>query len=127
MIRKVLIVDDNVYKKIDIQRVVRNLGAERVDWERSLETALLRLEQEKEAPYDLIITDMNFPEKAGGDPYYRSGVRLIDALAGKGIRIPVILCSSVRYSVGGVAGCVWYSELRDLEADFRECVKSIGD
>ena len=128
MLRKVLIVDDNVYKKIDIQRAVERLGVEVTDWEKSLETALNRIRKETDcsSPYDLVITDMDFPKTAGGDAFYRSGELLVKSISDAGFTVPVILCSSVRYRIPGVAGCVWYSDLTDLDAEFRNLFQKLN-
>ena len=36
------------------------------------------------------------------------------------IRIPVIVCSSLNYSIPDILGSVWYNERNDLNAKFKE-------
>ena len=123
--RTVLIIDDNVYKKIDIQRALALLGVSEVDWSRSLENAKEKIRLRGENPYSLIITDMNYPLTEGDKAFYRSGERLVGWVAEEGLKIPVILCSSVRYTIPGTAACIWYSELRDLAADLKSALASL--
>lgn len=63
-------------------------------------------------PYDLIITDMWYPEKPGGRDT-DSGEALIKEVKERGWGIPIILCSSVNYHFPGILGSVHYSENED--------------
>ena len=84
--RTVLIIDDNVYKKIDIQRALALLGVSEVDWSRSLENAKEKIRLRGANPYSLIITDMNYPLTEGDKAFYRSGERLVGWVAEEGLK-----------------------------------------
>ena len=118
--------DDSAYKKIDIQRALAPLGTFEIDWSRSLEDAENKIRQADDHPYCLIVTDMNFPKAKGEAAYYRSGELLVDWMKEEGRDTPVILCSTVRCKIPGTAACIWYSGLRDLDADFREALRKLS-
>lgn len=70
------------------------------------------------APYELLITDMHFP--VNGEDNHKAGIYVMDELKRKNILIPTIVCSSVRYSIPEIVGCIFYNRSRDLNWDFRE-------
>ena len=69
---------------------------------------------------DLIVTDMYYPLAAGQEADHNAGFILLDELKRREKAIPVIIGSSVNYSEPSALGCVWYSEIRDMEEDFRK-------
>lgn len=75
-------------------------------------------------PYDLIITDMYYPDEPGGREE-QSGDVLIDRVIKNKITIPVILCSSVNLKYPEIYGCVYYSRERNWEADMQTLVNSL--
>ena len=75
-------------------------------------------------PYDLIITDMYYPDEPGGREE-QSGDVLIDRVIKNKITIPVILCSSVNLKYPEIYGCVYYSRERNWEADMQKLVNSL--
>ena len=52
-----------------------------------------------------------------------TGEKLIERLKKESLDIPVIVCSSLRYSIPDILGCVWYSERTDLDQEFRRLLE----
>lgn len=69
---------------------------------------------------DLIVTDMQYPLKAGETVDEEAGLKLIERMRQEKIDIPVIVCSALNYSIPDILGSVWYSEQNDLNSDFKE-------
>ena len=125
---RVLNIDDNIYKKMAIKRALDEICRAQVEWAMDLNDAInaVRKAKEEGKPFDLIITDMNYPVRTGEPSYGRAGVRLIHKLQeiGEG-SIPVIVCSTVNYQVEEAAGCVWYNDSRILSLDFKNILRRI--
>ena len=45
-----------------------------------------------------------------------AGFKLIERMKKAGIYIPVIVCSSLNYSIPNILGNVWYNKLNDLSS-----------
>ena len=122
----ILNLEDDIFKHHAICRAVEGGVSGRVQIDRAgnLEDGLRMLaeHEDKGQPYDLIITDMWYPEKGGGKDT-DSGDALIRKLAESGRSIPVILCSTLSYSYPEILGTVHYSEREDWET---ELVRLIG-
>ena len=74
--------------------------------------------------YDLIISDMHFP--IYGEDDFQAGVKVIEELQRREIKIPVVICSSVRYRVKEAAYCIFYNERSgDIDSDIREMLSKI--
>lgn len=122
---KTLIIDDNVYKAMDITRALEFSGVRDITRVRDQESAFEAIYKsvESKAAFDLIVTDMHYPLAKGMEADYDAGFILIKRLKEEEINIPVIICSSRNYSEHGILGTVWYNELCDLNRDFKELLK----
>lgn len=125
----VLIVDDNMFKLNDVKEALRANGIqkENIKTARNLEEMwkMLDLIESQGETVDLLVTDMNYPLQAGERSNGEAGFILIEQLKKKNMDIPVIICSTRNFSETSVLGTVWYSELRNLEAEFRRVLKKI--
>ena len=125
---RVLNLEDNVYKHNDICKVLNNgeFGEVNIECARNLEEGLEKIEEQnsKEASYDLIITDMWYPQKAHEEDT-NSGEILINKAIDRGWNIPIILCSSVRYRIPGILGSVHYSKNEDWENELVTLIKKL--
>lgn len=124
---KALVIDDSVYKAIDITRALEMCGIKEVVRVRHQEAGFEKLYEGREAgaPFGLIVTDMHYPLDAGMEPDYDAGFQLIERLKAERIKTPVIICSSVNYEEPEVLGCVWYSAQRDLGRDFKQVLERL--
>ena len=126
---KALIIDDNVFKQSDIEKVLRStIKWDIIDCERNLEYGLDCIEESIECgqPYDLIVTDMWYPERKGGDEF-ASGEKLIQIAVERKWDIPIILCSSINYHFSEILGAVHYSENDNWEEKMRQLVEKCCD
>lgn len=124
---RVLNLEDSAAKHSSIKKELREIGVTDMEWARNLEEGVSKIEQaiEKDVPFELVVTDMNFPLKRGEKSYGKAGEEVIKELKKREIGIPVILCSSVRYRVPGMYGCVHYSERADWENELRELIQKM--
>lgn len=123
----ILNLEDDVYKHHDICKALEHggLGKLTIDCVRNLEDGIELIKKNlEEQPYDLIITDMWYPEKPGGEEV-ASGEKLIQSVKENGWNIPVILCSSVSYRFPEILGSVYYSEKEDWENEMVNLIKRI--
>lgn len=112
-------------------REIRPLEIQRIEY---LEDALVNIQEriDAEAPYDVIITDMEYPENKGDRPT-ESGDKFIQFVSEKksnqekGWDIPVIVFSSGDYSSleKQVYGVLHYSENADWEGDLTKMIKAL--
>lgn len=118
---KALVIDDSVYKAMDITRALEYSGIKDVIRARNQEAGFEKIYENKVAgtPVGLIVTDMRYPLDAGLDEDPDAGFKLIERLKEERIKIPVIICSSSNFTEPGVLGNVWYSAQRDLGQDFK--------
>jgi len=118
----VLVADDNIIKAMKVKKALEFNGIREIQlvrhqaavWEK------IREGEENGKQIDLVVTDMHYPLVAGQEADHNAGFILLDELKRRGEDIPVIICSSVNYIEPTALGCVWYSELRDMEEDFRK-------
>lgn len=124
---KVLIIEDNVFKAMDITRALEFSGVRDITRVRDQEAAFEILYQsvEGEMPFNLIVTDMHYPLAKGMEADYDAGFILIERLKEEEINIPVIICSSRNYTEPGIWGTVWYNELCDLNGNFKELLNRL--
>lgn len=124
---KALVIDDSVYKAMDITRALGNCGIQDVVRARNQEAGfeLLYENQAAGTPIGLIVTDMHYPLDAGMEADYDAGFKLIDRLRAERIKTPVIICSSRNFVEPGILGNVWYSAQRDLGRDFQEVLERL--
>ena len=116
---KAVVADDDVFKGADIRKALEFNG---------IRSVLIVRNQEKlwEQIYlggekiDLIVTDMQYPLESGETADEEAGLKLIERMKKEKIDIPVIVCSSLNYSIPDILGSVWYNELNDLNSNFKE-------
>lgn len=124
----ILNLEDNVFKHHDICKAVERgyFANLKIDCVGNLADGLSKIEEaiNQEKPYDLIITDMWYPEKPGGSDN-DSGDALIKEVKERGWDIPIILCSSVNYRFPGILGSVHYSENEDWESEIVKLIKKL--
>ena len=120
----ILNVEDDVFKHQAIAKAIhRQFDDVSIEWEKNLEDAMnkIALQEENGKPFDIIITDMWYPKSHNGAEE-ESGLELISMLREANSDIPIIVCSSVKYRLDNVAGCVRYSSDSDWEYDLFELI-----
>ena len=124
-IKKILNIEDTIGKHWDINRALKWNNYPEAELATNAEIGLDMIEKaiENEEPYDLLITDMEFP--IGGVINENAGMYVIEELKRRKIDIPTIVCSSVRYNIPEILGCVFYNKNRDLEWDIKEVIDKL--
>lgn len=124
---KTLILDDDIYKTIAIQRALESCGITDIKTVSNQKSGMKYLYQCQEdgTPVELVVTDMHYPLEAGERADEEAGFKLVERLKQEGIDIPVIICSSLNFKAEDVLGTVWYNEMRDLNGDFKEVLAKI--
>lgn len=123
---KVLLVEDNVYKRIDIKNALSLYGIKNVVCVNYLQAGMEEIYKSMDTePIGLIITDMHYPIERVGGEVPDAGNQLIKRLQSEDINIPVIVCSSVPYQIPEILGTVWYDERRDLNRDLKELLDKL--
>ena len=125
MLRKVLILEDDIFKATDITRALEKYGEMEIHKVRNQQAGIEKIKDalENQEGYDLIITDMNYPLAAGEETDPEAGFKLIFTLKREKITVPIIICSSYHYQEPSILGCVWYHKSRDLFLDFKELLE----
>lgn len=125
---KTLYFEDDPDKYWEVSNVLERAGI-KADWVTDLQDGLQKWEAETAAgePYELVLTDMQFPLTPGGAVCSDAGDQVIARLREKKDFVPVIVCSSVQYRVPEAYGCVWYSKLQMWQSDLLRLVQSIGE
>lgn len=126
MVKRVLNIEDTVFKHIAIKRALNKAGVGFVDnattGDKGFE--MIEISIKEGNPYDLIITDMHF--SIYGQDDVQAGMKVIEELKRRGIEIPVVVCSSVRYNIPEAVECIFYNEKsRDIDADISEMLKQL--
>lgn len=122
----ILLIEDNIYKAVDIERALESCGIANITRVGFQEDAFEKIEEG--IIFDLIITDMRYPIYRGGDTDTEAGFKLIEWLKEKDLDIPVVICSTSNYeSVPEIFGTVWYSELNDIRRDFKKIITKLGE
>lgn len=116
---KVMIVDDDVIKGTDIRKALEFNGVRNIMTVRNQEKLWERIYHGEEI-IDLIVTDMQYPLEAGESIDEEAGFKLIERMDKEKIDIPIIVCSSLNYSIPNILGNVWYNRLNDLDSNFKE-------
>lgn len=124
---KTLILDDDIYKTIAIQRALEFCGITAIKTVSNQKSGMKYLYQcmEDGVPVELIVTDMHYPLEAGDEADVEAGFKLVERLKTEGIETPVIICSSINFKASDVLGTVWYNEMRDLNRDFQEILEKL--
>lgn len=124
----ILNLEDNVFKHHDICRAIERGSFEnlKIDCVGNLADGLSKIEGaiSKGKLYDLIITDMWYPEKSGGADN-NSGEILIKEVRERGWDVPIILCTSVNYCYPGILGSIHYSEKEDWETELVKLIRKL--
>ena len=120
----ILLIEDNIYKAIDIERALETCGIKKIIRVGYQEAALEIIKSNK--AINLIVTDMRYPLYRGGDEDIEAGFKLVTAIKNMKLQIPVVLCSTSNYeTVSDVYGTVWYSELNDIKRDFQKIIEKL--
>lgn len=124
-IKKIINIEDSVGKHWDINRALDWNRYPEADLATNAETGIAMIEKAivEGEPYDLLITDMHFSVNGVDDT--KAGLYVIEELKRRGIAIQIIVCSSVRYNIPEIAGCVFYNRSRDLSWDFKEVLSKL--
>lgn len=121
---KAVIADDDVLKRADIRKALEFNGVRNIMTVRNQEQLWEQIYHDEDK-IDLIVTDMQYPLEAGEAVDEEAGLKLIERMKQEEIDIPVIVCSSLNYSIPGILGSAWYNELNDLNSDFKEMLGRI--
>jgi CheY-like chemotaxis protein len=121
---KAVVVDDDVFKGADIRKALEFNGIRNVMIVRNQEKLWNQIYR-GEDKIDLIVTDMQYPLEAGEAVDEEAGFKLIERMEKEKIDIPVIVCSSLNYSIPNILGSVWYNELSDLNSKFKEALSKL--
>lgn len=124
-IKRILNIEDDVLKHCEINRALEWNGFPKAEFATTAEKGIEMIETAiaEGVPYELLITDMHFP--VNGENNHKAGIYVIDELKRKNIFIPTIVCSSVRYNIPEIVGCIFYNRGRDLDWDFREILNNL--
>ena len=122
---KAIIVDDDVFKRTDIRKALEFNGIRNIITVGSQEKLWEQIYQ-GEDKIDLIVTDIQYPLEEGETVDEEAGFKLIERMKKEKIDIPVIVCSSLNYSIPDILGSIWYNRLNDLEDGFREVLSKLG-
>lgn len=121
---KAVIADDDVFKGNDIRKALEFNGIRDIMIVRNQEKLWEQIYCGKDK-IDLIVTDMQYPLEAGEAVDEEAGFKLIERMEKEKINIPVIVCSSLNYSIPNILGSVWYNELNDLNSNFKEALSKL--
>ena len=121
---KAVVVDDDVFKGAEIRKALEFNGIRNVMIVRNQEKLWNQI-YHGEDKIDLIVTDMQYPLEAGAAVDKEAGFKLIERMEKEKIHIPVIVCSSLNYSIPNILGSVWYNELNDLNSKFKEALSKL--
>lgn len=114
-----VVADDDVFKGNDIKKALKSNGIRNIITVRNQEKLWEQIYHGEEK-IDLIVTDMQYPLEAGEAVDEVAELKLIERMKKEKIDIPVIVCSSLNYSVPDILGCVWYNELNNLDSNFKD-------
>ena len=124
---KTINIEDDVLKHCAIKRALNQNGISQITHATDGVTGIQKIEQAiaEGKPFQLLVVDMHFPKATGERSDSEAGIYVIKTLQEKGIQIPIIVCSSDRLRIGGVAGCVHYHPSRDLYSDMKEILEDL--
>lgn len=122
---RILNIEDDMGKHWAINRALDWNGCPVAEHAATAEEGIRMIEQAiaENKPYELLVTDMHFNCNGVNDT--RAGLYVIKELENRKIKIPIILCSSVRYNIPTISGCIFYNPSQDLNWDFREILNRI--
>ena len=123
---KVLNIEDEPIKHRKIKDVLESISVMEVDCERNLKDGVKRYKEalDSETPYDLIISDMFYPQEKGGGEE-KSGDVLVALAHDEHWDVPIIICSSQNYSYPEIFGTLYYSDNVDWEGELRKLIEKL--
>lgn len=127
-IEKIINIEDTMSKHLAIFRALKKCGITEVVQAKTAEAGLAEIERaiREGNPYDLLITDMHFSVNGTDDT--QAGMYVIEQLRKKEIDIPIAVCSSLRFQIEGIEGCIYYNERSgDLDSDVQELIKRLQE
>lgn len=119
----VLVVDDNIFKAIDIKKALEFNGISKIKVVHNQAEVWDLLGSEEH--FGLIVTDMHYPLERGMEADHNAGFILIEKMKEKDIKIPVIICSTRNFTSPDVIGTVWYNPLTNIEFAFKEVLEKL--
>lgn len=119
-----VIADDDVFKGNDIRKALEFSGIRNIMTVGNQEKLWEQI-YHGEDKIDLIVTDMQYPLKAGEAVDEEAGFKLIERMEKEKIYIPVIVCSSLNYRIPGILGSVWYNKINDINFNFKEVLSKL--
>ncbi|MGB4661759.1 MAG: hypothetical protein WBI07_21475 [Mobilitalea sp.] len=124
-IKKVINIEDTILKHVAIKRELESEGIRLIVLADNAEKGIKEIEQAEVAgePYDLLVCDMHFNFFGKDDT--EAGEKTLKHLREKGIKLPVVFCSSQNWQIQGSIGTVFYNEQRYWEQDMREMIKKV--
>ena len=123
---KIIYAEDTTEKYIAVSRAIKSMGYTVPVIKNNLEDAFDEILHARDngEPFDIILTDMNYPEARGSEVTNGAGALLIKMLGENAINTPVILISSINYNIPGAFSCVWYVESQNWEHELELAIKS---
>lgn len=124
-IKRILNIEDTIGKHWDVNRALYWNNYPNAELATTAEKGIQMIESAiaEGTPFELLITDMHFSAK--GEDNHKAGLYVIEELKKKGIEIPIIVCSSIRYNIPEIVGCIFYNRSRDLNWDFKELLEKL--
>lgn len=122
---KVLVVDDDFIKAMDIKRALEMNDIRDILTVRNQEAVWEEVEKEENGKIDLIVTDMNYPMYPGGDINPEAGFVLLDKIEQRDLNIPVIICSTRNFREPKALGIIRYHKNADLGFEFQEVLQKL--
>ncbi len=125
----ILHLEDDIIKQYHIQRALEDacFSDFKLDHVNNLSDGIKNIERQIKAGrlYDLIITDMWYPER-NKEAESASGKQIIKLVKEKGWNIPIIVCSTVDYEIPGILGSVHYDKNKDWEHELVRLVRGVS-
>lgn len=100
---KVLMIEDNVYKEVEMTRALRDMNITDIKQVDNMEDALALLEKDE---FELVLLDMHFRVSKRGEDDDWCGFRVLDWMKEREMHIPVICTSTVRSNLMAYDDCV---------------------
>lgn len=126
---KVLLLEDNLNKAMDVKSALIFCGIRDVIWEKYQDIGFERIYEhaKQDTPIQLIITDMQYPLHSGDGINEEAGFKLIERLKQEQLDIPVIICSTGNFenAASEVLGIVCYNPNRNLDWDLKSIIDKL--
>lgn len=123
---RILHLEDSPAKYTDIRAVLLSCGIRPDDivWVKNLTDGIFELKEAEKGGnhFDLAITDMYYPVEPGGYEEPDTGYKFVEFVRNARLKLPIVICSSVRINDGSVLDCLWYSALSNWEIQLREII-----